>query len=134
MEGGMFYEDRAESGTLRLKIITLTAPKELESGSAVDVIQVVANESKSRNVQGTITSRKDGNALFKYEEATSERGRDLTIFYWIIANPLPPHHARIVTFSYTVLAEQRNQPLLQRELEMLESEIEAARFSPELGR
>ena len=28
MEGGMFYEDRAESGTLRLKIIIFEVPQE----------------------------------------------------------------------------------------------------------
>ena len=78
-------------------------------------------------------AREDGNALFRYEESASEQGRALTIFCWIIANPLPPHHARVVTFSYTVLAEHRNDPQLQHELAMLEAEIEAVRFSPELG-
>lgn len=133
MEGGMFYEDRPNSGTLRLRIITMSSPKELESHSAIDVLHVVQNSLKGGNVKGTFTSRKDGNALLKYEQATSEQGRALMIFNWIIANPLPPGHARVATFSYTALAEQRNRRQLQRELEMLEAEIEAARFSPSLG-
>jgi len=133
IEGGMFYEDHSASGTLRLTIITMTTPKQAQSRSALDVLQVVENGLKNDGVQGTTTSRKDGNAVFKYVEAASERGRRLTIFYWVVANPLPPRHARGATFSYTVLAEQRSQPRVQRELEMLETEIEAATFSPEIG-
>lgn len=131
--GQRAFEDRPDSGTLRLKVITVAIPKELEAGSAVDVLRVVQNGLESSNVEGTIIARDDGNALLKYEQSASEQGRALTNFYWIIANPLPPRHARVVTFSYTVLAEQRNEPELQRELEILETEIDAARFSPELG-
>jgi hypothetical protein len=133
MDGGVFYEDRADSGTLRLKVITVATPKELEAGSAIDILRVAQNGLKRSNVEGTIMAREDGNALFRYEDSASEQGRALTIFYWMIANPVPPHHARVVTFSYTVLAEHRNEPELQRGLAMLEAEIEAARFSPELG-
>ena len=106
MEGGMFYEDRAESGTLRLKIITLNAPKDLASGSRRrrDLSGRTTKSKKQENEQGTLTSRKDGNALFKYEEAILNGAGISTIFYWIIANPLPPHHGCIVTFSYTVIS------------------------------
>jgi len=72
-------------------------------------------------------------AVFKYTQGNSERGTRLTIFYWVVANPLPPNHARIATFSYTILAEQRNQPQIRQDVEMLEAEIAAATFSPELG-
>jgi hypothetical protein len=57
----------------------------------------------------------------------------LTIFYWIVVNPVPPHHARVATFSYTILVGQRNRSQVQRDLEMLEAEIEVASFSPQLG-
>jgi hypothetical protein len=77
--------------------------------------------------------RKDGNAVLKYEEAGSEQGTNLAIFYWVIVNPLPPRHARSATFSYTILTKQRNTAQVQRDLEMLEAEIEAATFSPEVG-
>jgi hypothetical protein len=132
-DGGTFYEDCAESGTLRLKIISMVAPKRLHAGSAMDVLRVAIDHLKKAGGEGTTRVRKDGNAVLKYEEATSELGMSLTIFYWVVANPLPPHHARIATFSYTVLAKQRNEPQVQRDLEMLEAEIESATFSPELG-
>jgi hypothetical protein len=50
-----------------------------------------------------------------------------------VTNPQPPHHARVAMFSYTILAEQQNQPQIQQDLQMLEAEIETAVFSPELG-
>lgn len=133
MEGGTFYEDRPESGTLRLKIITLKAPKQSQPCSAMDVLQFVVNSLTETGVEGTTSGRNDGNAVFKYTQGNSERGTRLTIFYWVVANPLPPNHARIATFSYTILAEQRNQPQIRQDVEMLEAEIAAATFSPELG-
>jgi hypothetical protein len=133
IEGGTFYEDRADSGTLRLTIITMTTPKQFQSGSAMNVLQVVENGLKNEGVKGTTKARNDGNAVFKYVQAASEQGMRLTIFNWIVVNPLPPHHARVATFSYTILAEQRNQSRVQRDLELLEAEIEAATFSSELG-
>jgi hypothetical protein len=132
-EGGTFYEDRPDSGTLRLKVITMIAPKHLQPCSATDVLQVVVNGMRSKGVEGMTTGRIDGNAVFKYEDVTSQEGVRLSIFNWIVANPLAPNRARIATFSYTVLAEQRNQSQIRQDLEMLEVEIEAATFSPELG-
>ena len=133
LEGGTFYEDRADAGTLRLRITTMKTPKELHSASAKDMLAVVLNGLHTVSVDGSIRGRKDGNAVLKYEVAALEQGMRLTIFYWVIANPLPPHHARVTTFSYTILAEQRDQRSILRDLEMLESEIESATFSSELG-
>lgn len=133
IEGGMFYEDRADAGTLRLTIITMAKPKGIQSGSAMNVLQVVENGLKNEGVKGTTEARADGNAVFKYVQDASEQGMRLTIFYWVVANPLPPNHARVATFSYTILAKQRYQSRVQHDLKLLEAEIEAATFSSELG-
>jgi hypothetical protein len=133
MEGGTFYEDRPDSGTLRLKIITMSTPKELQSVSAMDLLQFHVNQLNNDNLECTTKGRKDGNAVLKYEEAGSERGKSLTVFYWVVSNPVPPRHFRAATFSYTILTEQRNSSQIQQDLEMLEVEIEAATFSPKLG-
>jgi hypothetical protein len=133
IEGGTFYEDRFDSGTLRLKVITMIAPKHLQPCSATDVLHVVANGMRSKGVEGRTSGLNDGNAVFKYEDVTSEEGARISIFNWIVAKPLPPNRARVATFSYTVLAEQRNKSQIRKNLKMLEVEIEAATFSPELG-
>ena len=133
LEGGTFYEDRPDSGTLRLKVITVVAPKQLQSCSAMDVLHVVVHEMKSKGVEGTTSGRNDGNAIFKYELMNSEEGVRHTICNWIVANPLPSNRARIATFSYTMLANQKNRSQVQRDLEMLDAEIKAASFSERLG-
>ncbi len=132
-EGGMFYGDHSQSGTLRLTIITAAQPKQMKSTSALDILERFVNGLKDNGVMGTAEGRKDGNAVFKYEEATSERGTRLTIFYWIVANPVPPQHVRIATFSYTIPASQRSQSQVQSDFKMLDAEIDAASFSQELG-
>ena len=129
-EGGMFYEDRPDSGTMRLTIISATAPKQLHTNSAMELLLIFTNQLK---LQCTKAVRPDGNAVLKYEEAALERGIPLTIFYWVVANPLPPLHARIATFSYAIPTVWRSEPRVRRDLEMLEAEIEAATFSPEVG-
>jgi hypothetical protein len=132
-EGGIFYGDHSHSGTLRLSIITVSKPIQAKPASALDVLETIINSLKNDGVAGTTEELKDGNALFKYEEATSERGRRLTIFYWIVVSPVRPHHARVATFSYTILASQRDKSQVQHELEMLGTEIQAASFSSQLG-
>nr|AIA15874.1 Acyltransferase [uncultured bacterium]AIA16054.1 Acyltransferase [uncultured bacterium] len=53
--------------------------------------------------------------------------------YWSVAQPVPPSHARVATFSYTLRAHQRNDPQFQAELDMLDREIRAASFAPRLA-
>lgn len=133
LEGGMFYADHSDSGTLRLTIMTLAKPKLAQSPSALDMLEVIVNRLRNDGVVGVTKERKDGNAFFKYEQIISEEGVRLTIFNWIVANSLPPNRARVATFSYTILASQRNRLRIQRDLEILDAEIEAASFSERLG-
>jgi len=132
-DGGMFYEEHPDSGTLRLTIITMTVPEQRQETSALDVLRVVVNGLAKDGVEGTTNSRQDGNAVFRYEQASSEGGTRLAIFYWVVANPVPPNHARVATFSYTILAKHRKLPRVQHDLKMLDAEIDAASFLPELG-
>jgi hypothetical protein len=132
-DGGTFYDDRPESGTLRLKVITMVAPRKLHANSAMELLQVAMEQLKNADVKGTTKIRKDGNAVLKYEQESSEHGTFLTIVYWVIANPLPPRQARIATFSYAILVGRRNAPQVQRDLDMLETEIEAATFASKTG-
>jgi hypothetical protein len=47
MEGGTFYGDHSQSGTLRLTIITVEKPKQGQSPSALDVLETIVNGLKS---------------------------------------------------------------------------------------
>lgn len=132
MEEATFYGDHPDSGTLRVRITTEAASEQAQIPSARDVLRRVVNELSNEPVKGMAKVREDGVAIFRYEQATSGEGISLDSFYWIVVKALPPHHARVVTFSFTVLAEQRDHAPIRHDLEMLQAEIEAATLSPKL--
>jgi hypothetical protein len=126
-DGGTFYEDKPDSGSLRLKLITAKLPSEITSDSVTSLLNTL------RVVQGQAMRQPNGNAFARYEEQSVDRGRRIKILYWIVANPVPPKHARIATFSYTVLQGQERHPMVMHDIQMLEKEILEARFATEIS-
>jgi hypothetical protein len=126
-DGGKFYEDKPDSGSLRLKLITAESPSEITSDSATSLLNTL------RVVKGQAMRRPNGNAFARYEEQSVDKGRRIKILYWLVANPVPPKHARIATFSYTVLQGQERHSTVMHDIQMLEKEILEARFATEIG-
>ena len=127
--GAAFYEDRENSGTLRLNVITLEAPINVGSDRVIEALQVSNADKK-----GDILKLENGNAVLRYSETvTAENGTEITIFYWMVANPLGERHVRIGDFSYTVLATTRDTEQTKSEINFLEHAIFNSRFYPELG-
>lgn len=126
-DGGVFYADQPGSATLRLKVITAAAPSEITASSAVDLINTL------RQVRGRAEQLPNGNAWAKFEESTIDRGQPIKTFYWFVSNPVPPKHARLATFSYTILAKHESTPAVRQEIDMIDREIRTAEFAKELG-
>ena len=129
-DGGMFYEDGPTTGTLRVKIISLAKPSDSRQASLAELLKLLLQQTGKFEEDVQYVGE---NALIRYEEAGVEAGTKLTIFYWVFANPVDSLHARVVNFSYTVLATQRSTPLIQHELDMLDSEIVKTEFASEVG-
>ena len=129
-DGGMFYEDGPTTGTLRVKIISLEKPSDSKQASLSELLKLLLQQTGKS--EGDVQYVGD-NALLRYEEPAVEAGTKLTILYWVFANPVDSLHARVVTFSYTVLATYRNTPHIQHELNMLDSEIVKTEFARESG-
>lgn len=127
VDGGIFFDDRPDSGTLRLKLITVTTPSEINSGSAIELLKAL------RQAQGRAEPLPNGNAVAKFAESSADRGQKIKTFYWFVSNPVPPKHARLATFSYTILENQERAPKVAQELQMLDQEICTAEFSKEIG-
>jgi len=127
--GGAFYEDEVDSSTFRLEVMTIEAPPRVVLDNARDVLAAVR-----RVTPGDIELLPSGYALLRYTQQTMDRGHPLHIFYWIVAQVLPPTHARIATFSHTLLDLQQHVPRFQQERAMLEEEVRACVFWPELGK
>ena len=125
--GGTFYDDTPDSGTLRLNVITAKAPMPISAESGPDILAGLVDSAQPTE------TLPNNCALVRYEERAEEQGHPLLITYWSVAQPVPPSHARVATFSYTLRAHQRNDPQFQAELDMLDREIRAASFAPRLA-
>ena len=129
-EAGLFYEDAEDAGLLRLYITTAHNPN-AENLNAEMLVPMLDSLTTSKTK--TVELLPNGNALLSYVTKEKGDGQLRVIFFWIIGNPVPPHHARIANFSYTVLAANAVSFGSQRLLAQLESSIRNARFSPTLA-
>ena len=127
--GGTFYEDRPDSGTLRLNVMTMEAPPYAQELSALQAL----SHSTAAGDEREVTALPNGNAMARYVKKAVEDRQRLHIHYWEVASPLPPRHMRLAIFSYTLFAAQTSTSSVRRELEMLNQQIEAAQFASELG-
>jgi hypothetical protein len=55
------------------------------------------------------------------------------MWVWAIGNPVLPRFARLALFTYTVRAEQVEDPQIVELLALLNAELRGARFAPELA-
>jgi hypothetical protein len=126
--GGTFYEDAADSPIFRLQTLTFKSPSPITAEFAPDVLS-----SRGKSETAPVERLASGCALVRYTQSVVDRGEQLLIIYWSVAHVIPPYHARIANFSYTLLERQRDDARFQRELELLDREVRASIFSPELG-
>ena len=125
--GACFYEDVADSGTLRLETITATSPTSI---TAADSPRVLADISRATSAE-SIEVMPSGYALSRYCQCPIERGQELHVAYWSIAQVVPSSKIRVATFSYTLLAGQEHEPRFQEELRLVDAEVRKSTFWPE---
>jgi len=70
-DGGTFFEDKPDSGTFRIKVITLRSPSEITRDSALTILNTL------KQAQGKAERMKDGNALACYEDLAIDRGHKI---------------------------------------------------------
>lgn len=121
--GGTFYEDKPDSGTLRLNVISIekkeampleVATKELFAGGNFEMLPV-------------------GFPMRRYLKKAEERGTALHLHRWEILVPVLPNRWRLVCFTHTLLAAQEENPAAQAELQLVEAIIRQADYSTEPG-
>lgn len=127
-EGGMFYEDSPESGTLRLTVMTFRHPASIKEKSALEFLRSL-KQAESRRVE----SLTNGNALLHYTEPTTEADQKLCMTYWIVANLAASNHVRLATFSFALKEGQQQQQRFKKELSLIDSQVRKATFSKEVG-
>jgi hypothetical protein len=120
--GGTFYEDRPDSGTLRLNVLSFSSKDEPAQQMALRAFPTGSYEILSNGFP----------MQYEIKEAT-DHGEKLHLHSWSIAVPVPPHSIRLVVFRHTVLAGQESDPLIKSELDFLQSSISSAHFSQPPG-
>lgn len=126
--GGAFFDEDSDGGTLRLGTITAKSQKPVTTHSSREIA-----EGWAREEQGTLTDLGGGTWMVNYASQTEEDGKPLTIHYWQIAAPCPPSHLLVAIFSYSVFNDVLDGDDVATELEMIDREVRAATFAPEIG-
>ena len=126
--GGAFYDNnRAESGTLRLNVITFRAPA---GKLPPDGLAYFTGEPKAKEARLSKTLHSDG--LKFYRRDAEEAGEKLHVYTWQIAHCTPPDTLRVAIFTWTLLAAQSGDAEFKKEVEILDGEIAKAQFHPGL--
>jgi hypothetical protein len=121
--GALFYEDRPDSGTLRLNVLTFGS-KGKETGEQM-VASLISNNGYKPLHKGL--------AIKQYVTSADEDREQLQIHFWEVAVPIEGCSARLAIFSYSILASQANDREIQEAIESVGSCIRAAEFSREQG-
>lgn len=128
-EGATFYDDRDDSGTLRLDVATYAAPPEMDGAQVqAELLTVVAEVDAD-----ALETLPSGASLVYNVEDDVEQGHAVVVHGWYLAKRLEPDLVRLAAFSYTVAAEQTDAPLAQEELDRVEALVRNARFLPRLA-
>lgn len=121
--GATFYEDRPDSGTLRLNVLSFSSNGK-ETGDKMVASLIAKNGYKTL---------RDGLAIKQYVKSADEDGEDLHIHRWEVAVPVEGCSARLAIFSYTILASQAKDKQVRQDIELLGRCILDGEFSREQG-
>ena len=119
--GGVFYEDAADSGTLRLDVATLRAPEQADALAVARMLTEVAEVDPA-----AIETLENGNVLARVQEQAEEDGQPVKLHWWYLGSALAPDILRLAVFSYTLPAIGGLNAAA--ELDSLDRTIRQARF------
>jgi hypothetical protein len=105
----VFWDETAGSGTLRVSSLTAQRNARTEELPQVEIL----------SSRGVPTLREDGVAWLHYRRESEEDGHHTVMFWWELANFIPPCYARLAFFSFTIYADEELQPETQKQLQTL---------------
>jgi hypothetical protein len=127
--GGTFYDEEG-AGRLDLNVITFKSARPVDEDTPVDMLEL-----RAEKVGGEVVSLPNGNACLHYrQDGEDEDGDEFVVWYWEVASTVPPDHARIARFAFSVNGDMAEDPQVEQTLEMLRDEIPATEFAEELGK
>ena len=121
--GGTFYEDRPDSGTLRLHVLGFSSTSGRSSEDTLSQL----------NAKEQLEKLKCGLHVKRYVKKVEENGEVLSLYRWEICIPVPPVDWRMACFTHTIVAGQETDPKIREELDLVDEIVLAARFSTASG-
>ena len=104
-----FHAPSDSSGGLRVSLITVTGVRD-----SADKFKRAFKDAKALQID-----EDTGNWVDRWEKDSVEDGAPIHLYYWKVANALPPDIFREAIFSYTVLASQVGLPETERTVKLL---------------
>jgi len=92
----LYHLPEAESGWLRVSLITVKVPNESVSRKLDEIFE---------GEKHVTIEEQTGNRVCTWEKDSEEDGVPIHLFYWKIAKAVPPNLVREAIFSYTVLSD-----------------------------
>jgi hypothetical protein len=116
--GGTFFDDRADAGTLRLNVMTVSSPHE-----------TVADYLRTTYPAGPPALTNGGFPLEHDVRTATEGSNKLLIYKWMVTVATKPGTFRLFIFQHTILASQVADPRIVAEVKFLNRSIRAATYS-----
>jgi hypothetical protein len=123
-----YYDEFADGGTLRLKVMTFTAEEDLNRPAAYRELASMQPEPGQ-----SLEHLPDGNALRSHHEDTIVDGEPTVLHIWLLASVDPPRRLRLAVFSLSLLAAHAEGLAGRRLVAALDREIRTARFVHQLS-
>lgn len=111
--GAAFYEDGADTGTLRLNVLSFERKSATARDPANDFTEVLPSGARLRR------SRKEA----------EERGTLIYLYRWEVLVSISPDRWRLVCFTHTVLASRVDSAATQEELRSVDSLVRDAEYA-----
>jgi hypothetical protein len=112
---GTFFEDKPDSGTLRVSIIELDEPRD-DLDTVDDVVAEISATDSIERLPG-------GVAVAQTRQTVFVDGSEVLWHTWHIGIPVGRAHFRIIIFTHAIRALQQFDPHVCQELAMLNRSI-----------
>ena len=116
----LYARPGTDSGWLRVSLITIRSVSETLSRSL---------ERAFDGREQVIVEERTGNLVRASEKDSGEAGIDIHLYYWKVAQVLPPDLICKAIFSYTVLRERINEEETRQTVKLIARLASQARFS-----
>lgn len=114
----MYCAPNAKSGWFRVSLITIQNVQDPPQR-----LREITAEWEAPSVD-----EETGNVIASWEKDSTEDGVPIHLYYWKVANAVPPDKVREAVFSYTVLTEDVNNPETQQMIGILQQLVSRASF------